>query len=48
VETNVPSDFIANLDEKCQGHGLKLSARADGSFEILNERNSFRRKYSGR
>ncbi|MBI1941145.1 MAG: MBL fold metallo-hydrolase, partial [Acidobacteria bacterium] len=38
-ENNAPREFIANLDEQCEGFGLKLSAGSDGSFTITNARN---------
>lgn len=44
-ESNSPDDFIANLEPKCQGKWLKLSASRDGSFTMLNSRNGFRKQY---
>ncbi len=45
-ENNVAEPFIANLSAKdCQGHWLKLSARPDGSFTVLNSRNNFAKDY---
>ncbi len=42
---NAPESFIANPEEKCQGHWIKLSARSDGSFTVVNSRNGFRKDY---
>jgi hypothetical protein len=47
-DTNAPADYVANTEEKCQGRGLKLSARADGSFTVTNERTGFRKSYKER
>jgi beta-lactamase superfamily II metal-dependent hydrolase len=44
-ENNAPERFIANLEERCQGYGLKLSARADGSFTVTNLRNGYAKAY---
>ncbi|HEY1337685.1 MAG TPA: MBL fold metallo-hydrolase [Bryobacteraceae bacterium] len=42
---NPPFDFIANVDEKCKGAWIKLSARADGTFMVENGRNGFKKGY---
>jgi beta-lactamase superfamily II metal-dependent hydrolase len=42
---NSPDQYIANLVEDGAGHSLKLSANADGSFSILNERNNYSEDY---
>jgi competence protein ComEC len=47
-EGNVPDSFIANLDENDQGHGIKVSATADGAFTVSNQRNKFEKKYAAR
>jgi beta-lactamase superfamily II metal-dependent hydrolase len=44
-ENNAPERFIANREERCQGYGLKLSARADGSFTVTNLRNGYAKAY---
>jgi hypothetical protein len=44
-EANVPDTFIANVDEKCEGVHLKLSASADGSFTVTNPRNKYTKTY---
>jgi beta-lactamase superfamily II metal-dependent hydrolase len=41
---NFAADRIANLDETT-GHWLKLSANADGSFRVTNQRNGATREY---
>lgn len=45
---NVSEQYIANLDENCQGYGIKLSARPDGSFTVTNARNGFSKTYDPR
>ena len=44
-EHNVPDPFIANVDEHCQGQGLKLTAESNGSFTVYNERNKYQKAY---
>jgi beta-lactamase superfamily II metal-dependent hydrolase len=43
---NVQELFIANLDEKCEGKYIKVSADLDGTFTVLNSRNSYTKTYS--
>jgi competence protein ComEC len=43
---NVPEQFIANPQEKCEGAYIKLSAEPDGSFTILNSRNQYSKTYA--
>lgn len=46
-DNNVHERFIANLSaENCQGHLIKLSTSADGSFTVTNGRNGFTRSYA--
>ncbi len=45
---NAPEDFISNLEEQCQGHALKLSARPDGSLTVTNTRNGYSKAYAAR
>jgi hypothetical protein len=45
---NAPDDFIANLDEDCEGRWIKLTAKEDGSFSVLNGRTGFTRTYSSK
>jgi competence protein ComEC len=45
---NSPEQFIANPEEKCQGQWIKLSARPDGSFTVVNSRNGFAKTYAKR
>lgn len=47
ADFNTTADLIANLDESTS-HGLKLSARADGSFTVTNSRNSVTKTYPAR
>jgi hypothetical protein len=44
-EGNSPERYIANLTEEGCGHGIKVSASADGSFTVLNERNGYEESY---
>jgi len=44
-KNNVPELLIANPQEHCQGHWLKLSARPNGSFTVTNGRNGYRKAY---
>lgn len=48
AETNSPESVIANLDERCEGKYIKVSASADGGFTVLNSRNGFEKKYPAR
>jgi competence protein ComEC len=43
-EQNFPADHIANLDAST-GYWIKLSARADGSFEVVNGRTGQGKSY---
>ncbi len=45
-EGNVPDSFIANVNENDEGLGIKVSAESNGSFEVSNQRNKFRKKYA--
>lgn len=48
-ENNPPENFVANLEEvNCRGYWIKVAAQADGSFEVTNARNGFRKKYAAR
>ena len=44
---NSPETYIANPERggACQGHWVKLTAEADGSFTIVNGRNGFTKTY---
>ncbi|HEX6466671.1 MAG TPA: MBL fold metallo-hydrolase [Terriglobales bacterium] len=45
-EHNVADDkLIANLDEKSEGHYIKVSAQPDGDFTVWNSRNNFQKTY---
>jgi beta-lactamase superfamily II metal-dependent hydrolase len=44
-EVNSPEQFIANFTEQDGGHYIKLSARTDGSFTVMNGRNRFAKDY---
>ncbi len=47
-EGNSPDTFIANIDEKCEGKYLKLTAHEDGSFTLYNSRNKYTKTYAVR
>lgn len=42
---NSAEPFIANMAEECQGKGIRVNARRDGSFTIENLRNGFSKAY---
>lgn len=44
-EHNVAADFIANLDEKCEGKSLKVTAEPDGTITVTNARTGFSKTY---
>ncbi len=44
ADHNAPAPFIANMDETT-GHGIRISARSDGSFVVTNERNGHTKQY---
>ncbi|MCC6291950.1 MAG: MBL fold metallo-hydrolase [Bryobacterales bacterium] len=48
AENNTAADQTANLEENCQGHGLVVSARKDGSFDVENTRNGHKKSYKAR
>ena len=48
AEHNVGTEFIANLQGKEEGHYLKVTAEADGSFAVFNSRTKEKKKYSAR
>jgi competence protein ComEC len=43
---NVSETYIANLDEKCEGKYIKVTAEANGTFTVLNSRNNFKKTYT--
>ena len=42
---NVADQFIANVDEKSDGHFLEVTASMDGKCQVTNSRNGYRKKY---
>jgi competence protein ComEC len=44
TDHNSAEQFIANMDETT-GHGIRISARSDGSFAVTNERNGHTKQY---
>lgn len=47
-DNNVADDHIANMEEQCQGLGLKVSASKNGAFQVENERNGVKKSYAKR
>lgn len=47
AESNFPAEYIANLDEST-AHWIKLIAKDDGSFRVLNPRTEKWQSYPGR
>lgn len=45
ADHNSPAPFLANLDETT-AHGIRISARPDGSFTVTNERNGHSKRYA--
>jgi competence protein ComEC len=45
---NSPDTFIANIDEKCEGMYLKVTAHEDGSFTVYNSRNKYTKNYAAK
>lgn len=45
---NSPDSFIANIDEKCEGKYLKVTAHEDGSFVVYNSRNKYTKTYTAK
>jgi competence protein ComEC len=43
---NVPDDFIANIEEKSDGHDIEVRANSDGTFSLTNSRNGFEKTYA--
>jgi beta-lactamase superfamily II metal-dependent hydrolase len=42
---NVPADFIANIQDPCEGKPIKVVVQRDGTFTITNTRNDFSKTY---
>jgi competence protein ComEC len=42
---NAPDAFIANVDDGATAYWIKLTASDDGSFEVINPRTGFAKKY---
>lgn len=47
-EGNSQDTFIANIDEKCEGKYLKVTAHEDGSFVVYNSRNKYTKTYAAK
>jgi len=48
TEHNASDPFLANVTEADTGFYLKVTANADGSFEVYNSRNKFEKRYKAR
>ena len=44
-EHSSAADFVANVDDNSDGHWIKASVSADGSFTVVNSRNGFEKTY---
>jgi hypothetical protein len=44
-EHNSADPFIANVDEICEGKGIRVEAMKDGSFKLINARNKYEKSY---
>jgi beta-lactamase superfamily II metal-dependent hydrolase len=42
---NVPDDFIANVEEKCEGKSIAVTGDADGTLTVSNARNGVSKTY---
>jgi beta-lactamase superfamily II metal-dependent hydrolase len=47
-EGNSPDPFIANIDERCEGKYLRVTAHEDGSFTVNNSRNKYTKTYAAK
>jgi len=45
-ENNAADPFIANIDERCEGKWLKMTAQRDGTFTMENSRNKYQKTYT--
>lgn len=45
---NAADSFIANVDDGQTAYWIKLTAKSDGSFTLVNGRNGFRKTYTAR
>ena len=45
---NSADTFIANVDQRCEGKYLKVTAHEDGSFTVYNSRNKFTKTYAAK
>jgi competence protein ComEC len=43
---NSPDTFIANIDQRCEGEYLRVTAHEDGSFTVYNSRNKYTKTYA--
>ena len=45
TEANVAEERIANVEEKCEGHGITVEAAKDGTLKVTNQRNGQTKTY---
>ena len=45
---NSADTFIANIDQRCEGKYLKVTAHEDGSFTVYNSRNKYTKTYAAK
>ncbi len=45
ADDNSAEQLIANPESACQGKGVKVTAKTDGSFAVTNERDGFSKTY---
>ena len=46
IARNADDDFVANFDNTTDGNWIHLTARDDGSFQVINGRNGFTKSYA--
>ena len=44
-EHNTAEPYIANLNDRCNGDWIKVTAQSDGAFTVVNGRNQFAKTY---
>jgi beta-lactamase superfamily II metal-dependent hydrolase len=44
-DANVAEERIANMEEKCEGHGITVEAGKDATMKVTNHRNSHTKSY---
>ena len=44
-DANVAEERIANVEEKCEGHGITVEAAKNGALKVTNHRNGHTKSY---